>query len=325
MLPTLLVSDPAAFDPDTLWLLASVNIDIFEPWWSVILDRQGRIVWALETDRLWSTMMPRPSHDGTTLIIDHNSYWQQFDEGENSMLRRIKIDGTVLAEQAVPGMHHAWTDMPDGSVVYGAGQPVEKLLMVAPDGAMQEIWDCADFLSSAGLEDQDCRSNFVDWRADTDTFLFSSVSLETLLVIDHASGETLRWFGDAGGPWVFDPPESQFWWQHGAHYLADGTILVSTKNEDGGNETLVRQFEEDTESQTLRQVWSFGEGEGVYTKAGGGASRLDNGNTLHHYGQTSRMREATPAGEVVWDLEWGSDDSQLGHVWPLDDLYAFVP
>ena len=39
-----------------------------------------------------------------------------------------------------------------------------------------------------------------------------------------------------------------------------------------------------------------------------------------------RLREVTPDGQVVWDLQWeGSGMSSLGRTTPLEDLYAFAP
>ncbi len=51
---------------------------------------------------------------------------------------------------------------------------------------------------------------------------------------------------------------------------------------------------------------------------------LGNGNTLHNCGSGARVREITPAGEVVWDLTFSSG-TYLGRTTPIDDLYAFAP
>ena len=45
------------------------------------------------------------------------------------------------------------------------------------------------------------------------------------------------------------------------------------------------------------------------------------GNTLHNYGSARRIREATPDGEVVWDVSW-DDGGTLGCTHPVPDLYA---
>ncbi len=321
----LLVAEHEAYDQAAPWFLGSLNSFETGASWTVILDRQGRVVWSWEIDGLWYSQMPRPSQDGTALMVDYNSYWRQFDEGADARVRRYHIDGTLAEETPTPGMFQSWTELADGSIVYGSGQPVERLMEIAPDGTTREIWDCQDFLEQAGLEGRGCHSNYVHHNPVTDTIIISCITHETVLEVDRGTGELLRWFGKIKSDWSFDPPEAQFYWQHGVHVLDDGTLLVSSKDEDDGHETLVRQYRMDAEKRQLRQVWSFGEGEGVYAECGGGAHRFDGGNTLHHYGYTPRIREVTSEGEVVWDVQWEGADIRMGYILPLEDLYAFAP
>ena len=44
------------------------------PWWALIVDRQGRPVWALESPFNRSFMHARVARDGKSLLLDHNSY-----------------------------------------------------------------------------------------------------------------------------------------------------------------------------------------------------------------------------------------------------------
>ncbi len=322
--PVNVVAVDGAYD-STPYFMLTLAAGFYDPWWTFIMDRQGQVVWAWETDTLWASVQSHVSYDGTHIIIDYNSFWRQFDQGLDSRIYKFDIEGNIITTFDTPGLQHAYADMPDGSIVYGASSPVEKLVQVTPEGERSELWDCQTWLDSADASEDICHSNHLYWHEDTDTFLFSSYMNNTVVEIDRATGETLRWFGDVPGSWSFSPPDSQFFWQHGAHYLSDGTLLVSTKNAREGSETLVRQFALDEEQQTLEEVWSFGEGEGVYSPAGGGAHRFDNGNTLHHYGEIPLIREATPEGEVVWEVEWTEPDLQIGYVWPVDDLYALAP
>ena len=100
-----------------------------------------------------------------------------------------------------------------------------------------------------------------------------------------------------------------------------GHLLLSTRASEKAQETVAREYA--LEGGELVQVWSFGEGEGVYAPILGEARRLDNGNTLENYGGGMRIREATPEGEVVWDVAW-DDMGTMGCTWPITDLYAFV-
>jgi hypothetical protein len=48
---------------------------------------------------------------------------------------------------------------------------------------------------------------------------------------------------------------------------------------------------------------------------------LPNGNLIHNTGGLARVREYTPDGEVVWDVEWVYSDA-IGRSMPIVDLYA---
>ncbi len=142
--------------------------------------------------------------------------------------------------------------------------------------------------------------------------------------IDRLTGESLRWFGESSGSWSFEPEDSSFYWQHGVTYTDEGNLLLSTSDVEGGEETLVREYHLDHDTSVLEQVWSFGQGEGLYSASHSDARRLPGGNTLHNLGQTARLREITPDGTVVWDMSWG-DSHVLGVATPLEDLYEFMP
>ena len=104
----------------------------------------------------------------------------------------------------------------------------------------------------------------------------------------------------------------------------EGTLLISAKVSQNGTETVAREYTFDDDTETLTEVWSFGEGEGVYGSEMGEAHRLGNGNTLHNYGSTPRIREATPDGAVVWDVTWSSG-TYIGRSEVIADLYALWP
>ena len=149
-----------------------------------------------------------------------------------------------------------------------------------------------------------------------------------MVAIDHASGDELyRWGQD--GFWSFDPPESLFDWQHGVTYTPDGNLLLSTHASTTSEEGVVREYVIDDEARALVEVWSFGVGDGINAYYLGEAHRLPGGNTLHNYGSTARIREATHEGEVVWDVEWVDERGNLcnliGRSNPIEDLYALAP
>jgi len=330
--PTLEVMavDTDALDPDTNYILGSIDelgeLGVEVATWSFIFDRNGRVVWAWETPFQRATIHARVARTGTELLLDYSSFYAVFDGGEASQIARLKIDGTEVALYDTPGLHHPFTDTPDGSLIWGAHNGGwNTLRRMDPEGDTEDIWSCAAFYEE--IEEQNkynCSSNTVTWDDASGHVLFSLYSSDSVVEIDPATGESLRWFGNIPEAWAFDPEDSAFWWQHGVHYTADGTLLVSAKIERAGDETVVREYELDEENKTLVQIWSFGDGEGVFGPEMGEAHRLGNGNTLHNYGSGARVREITHEGEVVWDLTFSSG-TYLGRTTPIDDLYAFAP
>jgi hypothetical protein len=327
-MPELLAADAERWDPTGNYLLGSINLEdggwIPGRFWKFILDRQGRVVWTHMTpDDHWTIFM-RPSLDGTAFLWDEATFWSDWDEGRGSEVHRMTIDGNIVESYSTPGLHHAFTELPGGSLVWGsASWSNETLEELQPDGGRRQLWNCRDF----GLPDltaNGCQSNTLFYDEVKDTFLYSFYTSETVVEVDRQSGNTLRWWGHVEGPWVFDPPESIFWWQHGVHYLDNGNMLVSTRLDEDTEETVVREYVVDDANQTLTEVWSFGEGEGIYAETAGEAHRLGNGNTLHNYGSGGRLREVTTTGEVVWDVAW-EGNKLLGRTVLLEDLYDFAP
>jgi hypothetical protein len=293
------------------------------PWWAVIIDREGRFVWAVESPPERSFMHARVALDGKSLYLDHQSYWPTFDEGEAAEIEQTAIDGTVLHTFDTPGMHHPFTDMPDGSVAYGMTTDSyfnEHIVIVHRDGTTEDIFACEDWLDEIGVF-AFCASNTLAYHEPTNKFLFSHYPFGTIIEVDRTTGQVDRWWGQAETPWVFDPADSGFYWQHGGHITSTGTLLTST-DYDGpsGVETVVREYEIDDATKTLHEVANYGVGEGLYGGVMGEAFYLPNGNVLHNTGGVARIREYTPSGEVVWDILLNA--GAIGRSMPIADLYA---
>lgn len=317
--------DAGRWDADTRWVLLSFAPQGGESLaWTLIIDRAGRVVWAKGTEAGRTTYAPRPSADGTALLVDHNSWWGSFDGGVNSEVVRLDIEGAELERVATPGLIHPYTELEDGTLTWSAAQGGTEYagdaLVRRRGDTIETMFDCNAFSEARG--GGMCGANAITWDPLTERYLYSLYSLDTVIELTP-DGEPVRWFGHLDGAWGFADPDTAFWWQHGAHYLPDGHLLLSARRGEEDEETVVREYRLEAANEELVEVWSFGEGEGVYAPVLGEARRLPGGDTLHNYGGVRRIREATPDGEVVWDVAW--DDSLiLGSTWPLSDLYAFA-
>lgn len=329
--PALLQSDPDRWEPTGNFLLGSINQDgggwTGGTYWKFIVDRRGRVVWAHKTpDQHWSIFL-RVAQSGDHLLWDEATYWSDWDSGLGSTVHRWYLDGTEIEEIPTPGLHHAFTELPDGTLVWGAAQDAfEDLVKRAPGSdQVQTIWSCRDFHAETGSRDS-CQSNTLYHHPETDTFLYSFYTTNTVVEIDHQTGQSLWWAGDVPGGYSFSPVESQWSWQHGANYLDSGNLLTSTEDTHFGqaDHTVAREYQVDHDARTLVQVWSFGDGFDSYASTAGEAHRLPGGNTLHNYGSDGSLKEVTPDGDVVWELSWGGD-RLLGRTVLLEDLYTFLP
>lgn len=238
-------------------------------------------------------------------------------------MARLDIEGNEVGRWSTPGLIHPFTQTGDGSIVWSAAQggaaySGEVLQILDPAGSNRTLFDCNAF--SHGLKGDDCGANAIFWNPVDGHYLYSLYTLDTVIEVDE-TGEPVRWFGHMRDSWAFTEPGTEFWWQHGAQILDDGRLLLSTRLDERAEETVIREYVLDEASASLEQVWSFGEGLGVYAEILGEPRRLAGGNTLHNYGSTLRIREATPDGAVVWDLSW-TGSGTLGCTHPIPDLYA---
>ena len=320
--------DEDRIDPAIPWFLMSMEGSGRSGPWTVVIDRQGRYVWAVETTGGYWTMHTQTSYDGTSFLIDRNSFWGMFDAGASSQVIRMRIDGSIVDIYDTPGLHHPFTELPDGSIAWGAAQSFfggdETLDIRRPDGTYETLWSCEAWQDSVGFSES-CGSNTLRWHEPSGVFLYSFYTFETVIEIDGETGVSNRWFGHAPESWGFDPEESIFYWQHGGHYTDSGTFLTSSESWVEGHETVVREYELDEKREVLVEVFNFGLGEGVYGATMGEAHWLPSGNILHNYGDEVRLREGTPDGDVVWDIGWPSASEQIGRSTPLESLYPFVP
>jgi hypothetical protein len=161
------------------------------------------------------------------------------------------------------------------------------------------------------------------------TLVLSWFNKATIVELDATSGQVLRSFGETlADSYTFAPTDSWFYAQHFPHFVQGGTLLL-TSSLDWGEETALREYEVDVDTNTLRQVWSWGEGLGYIAEQVGDSVRLGDGHTLINYGTSAEVREVTPEGELVWEVYFeaaggGSRTGVLGRMEPIWDLYQWT-
>ncbi len=345
-IPEYVSGDSTLWWADGDYVFTSINADEYnwsgDEFWKVILDRQGRVVWALMTPQPRWTLWVDVAGDGQTLMWDENTVYD-FGSGDPSYVHKMTIDGAIVETIEADGLHHAWDELADGSVIWGAqiNGNEEWLQRRHTDGSVETIWRCSDFeIEQLGQTASRCHSNSWWWHEATDTYLVSFPSSagsvrDTVLHLD-ATGQTIDTWGYLSD-WTFEDPTTTFSYQHGVTFTDTGTLLLSTQltainpyYEPGYDTLAVREYVLDHDSRVLREVWAFGEDQGIAGKYNGEAHRLPNGSTLHNYGTGARLREITADGELVWDVKFQGGNTEgngrlQGRSVFLTDLYDFAP
>jgi hypothetical protein len=315
------ISDPDAWIPWGNYLLTSINEDnggwTGGTYWTFIVDRNARPVWASAAPSHNWTLFSQVAVSGDHILWDEATYWSDWDGGEGSKVHRTYLDAEIDVIPT-PGLHHAFVQLPDGTLVWGSqyhggGEALVEKMPGDPDETV--IWTCQNDWPGVG----DCESNGIFYQEATDSFLYSFYTNSSIVEVDHVTGESLWWAGEVGGGYDFSPSNSQFSWQHGISYTDDDTLLVSTESAQWS--TMLREYQMNHNNQTLELVWGYDPG--VHAGTNGDAWRLDNGNSLHVVGDGSVIYEVTENSTEVWRLDFNGS-RLLGRGEFIEDLYTLV-
>jgi hypothetical protein len=319
----LTVSEPERQLAEGRWLLTSLNSSdggwVSGDYWTVLLDRQGRLVWAQRTPGQAWTLFAQLAATGDHILWDEQTKWRSWDDGLASKVHASWLDREIEVLDT-PGLHHAFVQLPDGTLAWGskAHGGGEALVQRVPGQAGETVlWTCDEDWPVGGYW---CESNGLFYVPTTDSFLFSFFTNSAILELDRSTGSTSWWAGGTTAGYGFSPPNATFSWQHGLSYTEAGTLLLSSEY-GYPEETWLLEYELDHRDQVLKLVWS--NSAGVRAATGGQAWRLANGNTLHIVGSAGVLREVDADGEDVWRLDF-QDDHLLGHGQFVSDLYALV-
>ena len=173
----------------------------------------------------------------------------------------------------------------------------DQVVEVTPDGAEVSVWRSADHLDPetdviCPLERRDAWGSANDLTSSSDgrTFLISFRVLDTVALVDRSTGEIT---------WKWGPGNISH--QHHPTYLDNGNVLLLDNGAHRRGLSYSRVVEVDPATSEI--VWQYQGSPMVsfFTHFTGGAQRLPNGNTLITEGQTGRLFEVTPVGEIVWE------------------------
>lgn len=344
-LPTIQLdlADESGWDPTGRFLLTSVSTE--EPmrsntpaFWVTLIDRQGRYVWAIPANERSWTLYTKPSRDGTSILYDDDLYWTSFDPDADSQIHQILLDGSELRTWDVPGLAHSFDDLSADTIAWDKSNRGDDVVVLSVgDAEPVEIWSCLDWIATSDIarspdnpNRESCGANALSYNEDRGTYTISLWSHETVLEFVADSGEVL-WYADPNEGHGYSVPADAIWqWQHEAQSLSADRILLSSgvdQDRQGGfAATASYEYQLDPATESMTLVWSYLSEPEFAAQYKGGLRRLPGGNTLHYYGSGGGVKEITPAGEVVWQIQFDENyDSWTGRSYFLDDLYAFAP
>lgn len=303
----------------------------------------GKMVFIIDREGQWRFHQP---HDDTLTvsavdIADGTLWYNSFDQDRSNDIGQVharpllgSLDETI--DTRTVGSHHTFTRLADGTITvpsldirtwFDPDESAEievvgdRILEIAPDGTETEVWslwDSADptkhdawdsnFYGEVGKDWS--HANAVNYSESRDSYLFSLAHLDTIYEINRTTGAVMQIFTQdsvtAGVVYNF---------QHDPNWTEDGTLLLISYPE--GAPAMAIEYAV-TDDGKLEEIWSF-QRDSTGSTLLGQARRLENGNTFLNFGGLGEMREVTPEGSTIWQLN-AELGSWFGNATLLDAL-----
>lgn len=296
-----------------------------------VLDRRGQLRWHEVHDEAINVSTVEVA-DGQ---LHHNAFDPSRATDIGTIVSRPLVGGEAVSVRT-EGSHHSFTRLPDGTLAYLAvdvravldpdtGEDVDvvgdQLVELGPDGSARVLWSVwdheepdlaqlriSDFYGDLGKDWS--HANGVFYSAERDSYLISLGHLDVVYELDRPTGAPVRRLAAAD---VVDG--HRFHFQHDPRWTADGTLTMISYPPDGGAVAVEYAV---SGGGRLSEVWSYWRDSGGITLLGQ-VRRLAGGNTFINYGGMGEIREVTPGGDVVWQLNAGIG-SWFGNVDLLERL-----
>ncbi len=308
-----------------------------------VLDRRGNWMWyrRVEPDK---NPIELAFEQGTGHLL-FNSFLTDHGE-DDSNVTRVSFDCELAENIDTPLAHHAFTQLPDGSMAYVAIDVRDGIDLGDGRGEVSVVGDAIWLIPADGGEHRLIWNSFDDWRdiertgswdsgfypqgfdwthanalhysEERDSYLLSLRNFDTILEIASDGGFPLYEYGGTHG-FGFAPDSRPFEYQHDPDWTADGTLLMISTPSDT-RETVAIEYQVDAKNRLLVEVWSHGDGLGHFAQVQGSARDLANGSRMVNFGSLGLAQEVTQDNEVVWELS-ARAGAAFGNTITFDDMY----
>ncbi len=330
------------------WLLTTM-LTLGGQSWVVVLDREGRPVWARPGEaRDWLARV-RPTRDGSGLAWLHNDPVRQEDFGR---ITRVTWAGELVSETRALQAHHDFVERPEGgwawlSYVFAEGVEVDGVvrdvatdaILEAPEGGAEGdavevfsmledyppgLFDPGTTVAEAGFVPgywEFSHGNSLMLDEDGETYHAMFRWLDALIEVDRASGAMAWQLGGLHSD--FTGPDGEAFSHGHMSDLWDGGFLVFDNADRTGAVSGAARYAVDEEARTWDRTWDARDPEGRLEILLGDAIRMREGcdNVLVAWATSSRVDEIGPDGEVVWTLQ-APPGWIVGRLSWITDLYA---
>ncbi len=322
--PALVVSEVDASRHEGGFVLMSVGNQAESG--AVLVDRDGDVVWwaFAGADRLSTASVVR--RDGKAVLFASQ---QRAMDGAEGAILEVALDGSSARTHPAPGLHHAFTELADGSLAYLAvdirdfeGEAVigDTVVVVDDAGEVREVFNAWDHIVPSAFcshyEPVPYAAGAVDWlHANSlalvpggNTLLVMARNADALLEVDPATGEIGLQISGAASADPFD---------HG-HYsqlTADGILMMDNGPHRTPPASRAVEYRVDRDAGTIALTWAYWEPEGRHVVALGDVKKLVGGNRLVSWSTAGLVTEVADQ-DVVWQLAagLGSSTGWVSHV-----------
>lgn len=153
--------------------------------------------------------------------------------------------------------------------------------------------------------------------------LISLRNSDEVVKVDTQTGDVIWRLGGRQNQFVFvNDPLNGFSHQHGIRRLSNNNIILF----DNGNlhspqVSRAVEYKIDESAKIAELVWEYRHETTVYGFALGFAQRLENGNTLIHFGTGQRVTEVTPSGITHWEISIDEPEVYAYRAFTINTLY----
>lgn len=293
--------------------------------WALILDDQGRVVWAFEPEVPEGSLLMRVllTRDGTAMLAVIAAHDGEHD-AENHVIR-INLDGSGESILEWPYLDHDVAELPDGTLAgivkeQRDGLWGDNIEERRPDGERLTIYstwgDAAVPQDTKAAQDGELtHANALDYDEPSDSYYINLAIPEFFTRVDHATGRPI-WHA-YGKSTEFSHPadDPPLLFSHQFEVLGDGNFL-HFQNGEPGKESSVREIHLDEAEGTMHSVWKYESDPPLAVAVKGDVHRFADGGTSILWGSAGQLQDLTASGETAWlvELDLGEVFTYFQHV-----------